>query len=69
MPSLSFNAALKSARAPHIYPTRKKAREDIARYIEIRIIGCLHSTRVQDSAETSRRPHLVDCDSAQDYAA
>ena len=33
----SFNAALKVERAHRtVYPTRKKAREDIARYIELR---------------------------------
>ena len=36
----SFNAALKVERVHRtVYPTRKKARDDIARYIEIRTIG------------------------------
>ena len=42
----SFNASLKVERVHRtVYPTRKKAREDIARYIEVRYNRMrLHST-------------------------
>ena len=53
----SFNAAVKVGRVHRTaYPTRKKAREDIARYIEIRYNRKSHKgTRLQDSARGPRR--------------
>ena len=51
----SFNAALKVERVHRmVYPTRKKAKEDIARYIEI-----FYNRRRIHSALDYRTPHEV----------
>ena len=66
----SFNSSLKVERVHRtIYPTRKKAREDIARYIELRYnrtrlhsaLGYRTPQEVHDEYLTRKKTILADC--------